>query len=346
MKQSVSQLTLGYPALLEDLKARIRSAQQKAAVAVNRELILLYWEIGRRILESQRQEGWGAKVVDRLGADLRQAFPEMTGFSPRNLLFMRGLAEAFPDSQIVKQLVSQIPWGHLIRILQTAKDPAEREFYVRQTIANGWSRAVLVHQIESGLFHRQGKALNNFDLVLPPLQSDLARETLKDPYVFDFLCLGPEAQERDLERVLLSQVRDFLLELGAGFALIGAQHRLEVGGQDFYLDLLFYHVRLRCYVIVELKVGEFQPEHAGKMLFYLGAVDELLRHPDDQPSIGLILCKVQNRLVAEYTLRGAQRPLGVATYQLMPEPLRGALPSPAQIEAVLSFPSSDAEAPN
>jgi predicted nuclease of restriction endonuclease-like (RecB) superfamily len=200
VKQPVSQLTLGYPALLEDLKTRIRSAQQKAAVAVNRGLILLYWEIGRRILESQGQEGWGAKVVDRLAADLRKTFPEMTGFSRRNLHGMRTFAEAYPDAQIVQQLVAQIPWGHILHILQTVKNPAEREFYIRQTIANGWSRAVLVHQIESGLFSRQGKALNNFDLVLPPVQSDLARETLKDPYIFDFLVLGPEAQERDLER--------------------------------------------------------------------------------------------------------------------------------------------------
>ena len=327
---------------MEGLKARIRSARQKAAVAVNRELIFLYWEIGRRILESQRREGWGAKVIDRLAADLRREFPDAKGFSPRNLKYMRSLAEAWPTQAFVQGPLAQITWYHNITLLDKVKDPAEREFYIRQTIANGWSRAVLVHQIESGLFHRQGKALNNFDLVLPPAQSDLARETLKDPYVFDFLGLGAEAQERDLERVLLSQVREFLLELGAGFALIGTQHRLEVGGQDFYLDLLFYHVRLRCYVVVELKVGEFQPEHAGKMLFYLAAVDELLRHPDDQPSIGLILCKVQNRLVAEYTLRGAQRPLGVATYQMMPEPLRDALPSPAEIEAVLALPPADA----
>lgn len=342
MKQPVSQLTVGYPALLEDLKARIRSARQKAALSVNRELILLHWELGRRILESQSQEGWGAKVIDRLAADLQREFPDAKGFSPRNLKYMRALAEAWPDEAFVQGPLAQITWYHHITLLEKVKDRPEREFYIRQTIANGWSRAVLVHQIESGLFHRQGKALNNFDLVLPPAQSDLARETLKDPYVFDFLGLGPEAQERDLERVLVSQVREFLLELGAGFALIGTQYRLEVGGQEFYLDLLFYHVRLRCYVVVELKVGEFQPEHAGKMLFYLAAVDDLLRHPDDQPSIGLILCKVQNRLVAEYTLRGAQRPLGVATYQMMPEPLRDALPSPAEIEAVLALPPAGA----
>ncbi len=326
-------MTLGYPALLEDLKTRIRQAQIKAALAVNRELVLLYWEIGNKILESQRREGWGAKIIDRLAADLRKVFPEVTGFSPRNLLFMRAFAEEFPEEEIVKQLVSQIPWGHIVRVMQMVKDPAERLFYIRHTTLHGWSRNVLVHQIESGLHLRQGKALNNFDRVLPAPQSDLAREILKDPYIFDFL--GPEAAERQIEQGLITQVRKFLLELGAGFALVGTQFHLEVDGQDFYLDLLFYHLRLRCFVVVDLKAGEFQPEHAGKMSFYLSAVDQILRHPDDQPTVGLILCKTKSKLVAEYTLRGLQSPVGVATYQRMPEHLRGALPSPAQLEAVL-----------
>jgi predicted nuclease of restriction endonuclease-like (RecB) superfamily len=326
---------LDYPLLLEDLKTRIRAAQVKAALAVNRELVLLYWEIGRRILESQKREGWGAKVIDRLGADLRQSFPEISGFSPRNLLFMRAFAQEFSDPKIVKQLVSQIPWGHIVRVMQKLKDPAEREFYLRQATVHGWSRAVLVHQIESGLHRRQGQALNNFDRVLPAPQSDLARETLKDPYIFDFLSLGDDAQERELERGLIEQVRRFLLELGAGFALVGTQYALEVDGQDFFLDLLFYHLRLRCYVVVELKVADFQPEHAGKMSFYLSAVDNLLRHPDDQPTIGLILCKTKSRMVAEYTLQGQQKPIGVASYRTMPAHLRGTLPSPREIEAGL-----------
>jgi len=328
-------LTLGYPALLEELKARIHAARIRAAAVVNQELVLLYWELGRRILEDQKREGWGAKVIDRLSADLRKAFPEMTGFSPRNLKYMRALAEEFPEPQFVQQAVAQIPWGHIQQILQRIKAPAEREFYIRQTAALGWSRAVLVHQIESALHHRQGKALNNFDRVLPAPQSDLAREMLKDPYIFDFL--GPEAAEREIERGLVSQVRKFLLELGAGFALVGTQVHLEVDGQDFYLDLLFYHLRLRCYVVVELKVGEFLPEHAGKMSFYLSAVDQHLRHPDDQPTIGLILCKTKSRLVAEYTLRGLQSPVGVATYRQMPKHLRGTLPTPAQLEAGLKL---------
>jgi predicted nuclease of restriction endonuclease-like (RecB) superfamily len=335
VQQPVAQLTVGYPALLEDLKTQIRQAQVKASVAVNRELVLLYWEIGKKILESQKREGWGARVIDRLAADLRQAFPEITGFSRRNLHCMRSFAGEFPDLQFVQQAVAQIPWGHILQLLQKLKEPAEREFYIRQTVTHGWSRAVLVHQMESALHRRQGQALNNFARVLPAPQSDLARETLKDPYIFDFLNLGSDVAERDLERGLVAEVRNFLLELGAGFALVGTQVLLEVDGQDFFVDLLFYHLRLRCYVVVELKVVEFLPEHAGKMSFYLSAVDNLLRHPDDQPTIGLILCKTKSRLVAEYTLQGLQSPVGVATYQRMPKHLRVTLPSPAQLEAGL-----------
>jgi len=304
---------LDYPLLLEDLRSRIRAAQTRAALSVNRELILLYWEIGQRILESQQREGWGAKVIDRLATDLRSSFPEIGGFSRRNLQCMRSFAEEFSDPQIVQQLVALIPWGHILQIQQKVRDQAARAFYIHQTLAHGWSRAVLVHQIESRLHRRQGKALNNFDRVLPAPQSDLVRETLKDPYIFDFLNLGDEVQERDLHQGLIEQVRRFLLELGAGFALVGAQYPLTVDGRDFFLDLLFYHLRLRCYVVVELKVGDFEPEHAGKMSFYLSAVDNLLRHPDDQPTIGLILCKTKHSLVAEYTLQGQQKPIGVAS---------------------------------
>jgi predicted nuclease of restriction endonuclease-like (RecB) superfamily len=335
VQQAVSQLTLDYPLLLEDLKSRIRTAQVKAVLAVNRELVLLYWELGQRILESQKREGWGAKVIDRLSKDLSQMFPDMAGFSTRNFKYMRAFAAAWPDKAFVQEALAQLPWYHNVTLLDKVKDPAEREFYIRQTIAHGWSRAVLVHQIESGLHGRQGQALNNFDRVLPAPQSDLARETLKDPYIFDFLSLGDDVQERELERGLIEQVRRFLLELGAGFALVGTQYALVVDGQDFFLDLLFYHLRLRCYVVVELKVADFQPEHAGKMSFYLSAVDNLLRHPDDQPTIGLILCKTKSRMVAEYTLQGQQKPIGVASYRTMPAHLRGTLPSPREIEAGL-----------
>lgn len=327
-----------YAELLTELKARIRSAQLKAALSVNRELILLYWRIGRQILESQRQEGWGSKVIDRLSKDLRIAFPEMKGFSPRNLKYMRALAEAYPEEQFVQQPVAQIPWGHNVRILDHVRDPAEREFYIRKTIEHGWSRNVLVHQIESDLYHRQGKAIANFDRTLPAPQSELALQILKDPYNFDFLNLSEDVQERELERSLIHHLREFLLELGVGFAFVSSQYHLEVGGEDFYIDLLFYHLRLRCYVIVELKICDFQPEFAGKMNFYLSAVDDLLRHPDDRPSIGLILCKTRNRIIVEYALRDTQKPMGVATYQItasLPEHFKGSLPTVEELEVEL-----------
>jgi predicted nuclease of restriction endonuclease-like (RecB) superfamily len=275
----------GYPALLTDLKRRIRESQLRASLSVNRELVLLYWQIGREILVRQTRERWGAKVIDRLAADLKQAFPEMKGFSPRNLKYMRAFAEAWPDLAIVQQVVAQIPWGHQVRLLEQVKDPGERDWYVRATIQHGWSRDALVHQIATGLCRRSGKAVTNFETTLPPLQSDLAQQITKDPYTFDFLSLGEEAQERDLERGLLGQLRRFLLELGVGFAFVGSQYRLVVGQSEFFLDLLFYHLRLRCYVVVDLKTRSFQPESAGKMNFYLAAVDDQLRHRDDQPSL-------------------------------------------------------------
>jgi predicted nuclease of restriction endonuclease-like (RecB) superfamily len=339
-QQSAVPLPAGYAELLESLKVRIRQAQLRAALSVNRELVLLYWHIGKQILQRQQQEGWGAKVIDHLALDLGREFPDMKGFSPRNLKYMRAFAQAWPDEQIVQQLVAQIPWGHNVRLLDYVKDPAERLWYVQQTIEHGWSRNVLVHQIESKLYERQGKAITNFERTLPAPQSDLARSLMKDPYVFDFLTLGPEVQERDLERALLNHLRDFLLELGKGFAFVGSQYRLEVGGEEFYLDLLFYQIRLRCFVVIELKVGEFKPEYAGKMNFYLSAVDDLLRHPEDRPSIGLILCKSQNRLVAEYALRDVSKPMGMATYRLtqtLPADLQESLPSIEELERELGY---------
>jgi predicted nuclease of restriction endonuclease-like (RecB) superfamily len=332
------KITEDYKSFLNDLRERIGAAQVRAALAVNSELVLLYWGIGRAILERQRQHGWGAKVIDRLSADLRRAFPEMKGFSPRNLKYMRAFAEAYPDEQFVQQVVAQIPWGHNVRILDTVGEPAEREWYARQTIEHGWSRNVLVHQIEGGLYGRQGKAVTNFERTLPAPQSELARQLLKDPYAFDFLALGEDALERDLERGLLNHIRQFLLELGVGFAFVGSQYHLEVGGQDFYLDLLFYHLRLRCYVVIDLKVSEFQPEFAGKMNFYLSAVDEQLKHKDDQLSIGIILCKTKNKVIVEYSLRDTNKPMGVSTYQLtesLPKGLKGSLPTVEELEAEL-----------
>ncbi len=335
----------GYDAVLNEIKARVRQAQIRAALSVNRELIELYWQIGREILRQQQEQGWGAKVIDRLSRDLRREFPDMKGFSPRNLKYMRAFAESYRDESIVQEPPAQITWYHNTTLLDKVSDPVERRWYMEQTIAHGWSRNVLVHQIESGLYQRQGQALTNFDRALPPPQSDLARQTLKDPYIFDFLSLGDEAHERDLEHGLTSHLRDFLLELGVGFAFVGSQYHLEVGDQDFYLDLLFYHLRLRCYVVLELKIGEFQPEHAGKMNFYLAAVDDLLRHGDDQPSIGIILCKTRNRLIAEYALRDMHAPVGVATYRLtqaLPEFLAGSLPRIEELEATLREADEDA----
>jgi predicted nuclease of restriction endonuclease-like (RecB) superfamily len=329
----------GYFELLNQLKERIRSAQLRAGLAVNRELVLLYWQLGREILARQNQRGWGAKVIDRLANDLRRAFPEMKGFSVRNLRYARAFAEAWPDEQIVQQLVAQIPWGHNVRILDYLKDPAEREWYIRQTIQHGWSRDILVHQIEGQLYRRQGQADTNFSLTLPPPQSDLARQVLKDPYNFDFLSLDQAAQERDLEKALVTHIREFLLELGAGFAFVGSQYPLEVDGRDFYIDLLFYHLKLRRYVVIDLKVGDFEPDFIGKMNFYLSAVDDLLRHEHDQSSIGIILCKSKSKTVVEYALRNSSTPIGVAIYNLtaaLPDQVKGNLPTIEELEAELS----------
>ncbi len=244
----------GYDDFLQELKERIRSAQVKAALSVNRELVLLYWQIGRETIIRQQQQGWGAKVIERLARDLKAAFPDMKGFSVRNLKYMRAFAEAYPDEQIVQQAAALIPWFHNCVILDKVKNKFEREWYIQKTIENGWSRNILVHQIESGLYHRQGKATTNFENTLPKPQSELAQQLLKDPYNFDFLSLGKEALERDLEKALIEHIRDFLLELGVGFAFVGSQYHLEVGNQDFYIDLLFYHLHLRCYVVIDLKI--------------------------------------------------------------------------------------------
>jgi predicted nuclease of restriction endonuclease-like (RecB) superfamily len=332
------QMPDDYAALLGDLKTQIRQAQTRAALSVNRELVLLYWQIGQAILERQGQAGWGAKVIDRLAQDLKTEFPDMKGFSRSNLSAMQQFAATWPDPQVVQQLVGQIPWGHNVALLQKVKDPAAREWYARATIQHGWSRNILIHQIDSRLIERQGQATSNFDRALPAPQSELAQQLLKDPYNFDFLSLGTEALERDLERGLLVHLRDFMLELGVGFAFVGSQVHLEVGGEDFYLDLLFYHLHLRCYVVIDLKIGDFKPEYVGKMNFYLSAVDDLKRHPQDAPSIGLLLCKTQNKVIAEYALRGVDKPLGIASYQLaeaLPDGWAGQLPSVEQLEQEL-----------
>ncbi len=330
----------GYEAFLGELKERIRTAQLRAALAVNHELVRLYWQTGRDILARQEEHGWGAKVVDRLSADLRRAFPGVEGFSPRNLKYMRAFAEAWPDEPIVQEALAQITWYHNLTLLEKVKRRAERLWYARKIVENGWSRNVLVHWIESGLYGRQGKAQTNFDRTLPAPQSDLARETLKDPYKFEFLTLTEEVKEKELEEGLLAHIRNFLVELGAGFAFVGQQVRLDVGGEDFYVDLLFYHLKLRCYVVVDLKTTAFKPEYAGKMNFYLSAVDDLMRHPDDKPSIGIILCKAKNKVVAEYALRDLAKPVGISSYVTklvasLPAAFRGSLPSPEELAAEL-----------
>ncbi len=333
-----------YKALLADLKRRIQEAQVRAGLAVNRELVLLYWSIGREILVRQEREGWGAKVIDSLARDLHQSFPEMKGLSPRNLKYMRALADAWPDAQIVQQLVAQIPWGHNVRLLDYVKSPVERRWYAEQTIANGWSRNVLILQIESRLYDRQGKAISNFQSALPQPQSDLAQQILKDPYNFDFLTLEKDARERDIERGLLDHLRQFLLELGSGFAFVGSQVPLEVGGEDYRLDLLFYHLKLRSYIVAEVKSGTLRPEYAGKMNFYLAAVDDLLRHPNDQPSIGLILCRSKHGIVVEYALRDIGKPMGIAEFRLtesLPDSLKSTLPSIEELESELDARTQD-----
>ncbi len=328
----------GYQALLGDLKERIRAAQIRAALSVNRELIGLYWQIGRAIQERQDAYGWGAQVIARLSADLRRAFPDMKGFSPRTLQYMRTFAGAYPDPAIAQHLLRDLPWGHVMRLLDTVSDATERDWYARQAVEYGWSRAMLTHHIDSHLYLRQGQASTNFARTLPAAQSDLAQQVLKDPYNFDFLSLGREARERDLEQGLLAHIQSFLLELGVGFAFMGSQYRLDVSGRDYYIDLLFYHTKLHCHAVIDLKMGDFDPSYAGMMNFYLSAVDDLLRTPGDQPSIGIILCKSKDKVVAEYALRDVAKPIGVSEFRLLealPAQLQGNLPTIEELEASL-----------
>lgn len=344
-------LPVGYPAYLEDIKARIREARIKAVLAANSELIGLYWHIGKSIVYRQRKEGWGKAVVERLARDLQTEFPGEGGFSPVNIWRMRAFYLAYTDgvsnlSRSVTDLdgvnlprvVTEIPWGQNQELLFKLKDPVQRLWYAQKTIEHGWSRPVLVLQIESALYERQGKAATNFKRTLPPPQSDLAQQVLKDPYTFDFLTLADDAREREIEKGLLDHIQRFLLELGVGFAFVGRQVHLEVEGEDFYIDLLFYNLRLRCYMVIELKNGPFKPEYAGKMNFYLSAVDDQLRHKDDQPSIGMILCKSRKKLIAEYALRDTHKPIGVSAFTLtkaLPEKLKGTLPTIQDLEAEL-----------
>jgi len=328
-----------YPALLASIKARIQNAQVRAALAVNQELVLLYWGIGREILARQIEQGWGKNIIPRLAKDLASQFPSMKGLSPRNLGYMRAFAEAWPEESILQDPLAKLTWFHHITLLEKVKARDERLWYAKSAIESGWSRNVMVLHIESGLYHRQGKALTNFERTLPAPQSDLARQLLKDPYNFDFLTLAKDANERELEEGLVGHIQKFLVELGIGFAFVGRQYPLDVGGKDYRLDLLFYHLKLRCFVVIDLKAGEFKPEFAGKMNFYLAAVDDTLKHATDQPSIGLILCKSKTEVVVEYALRGTSTPMGIAEFThllQLPDEFKGSLPTIEEIEAELA----------
>jgi len=303
-------------------------------------MILLYWDIGRIILDRQKSEGWGAKVIDRLSYDLKLAFPDMTGFSPRNLKYMRAFSESWPDREFVQRTIAQIPWRSNIALLDRLKDPGLRIWYAQKTIEHGWSREILDIQIETRLHERQGRALNNFEQALPPADSDMAAQVFKDPYLFDFLGTADPRKEREVEQALVDHVQRFLLEMGSGFAFVGRQVPLEVGNRDFSLDLLFYHLKLRCFVVVELKAVPFDPAFVGQLNLYLSAVDDLLRHPDDKRTIGLLLCKSKDTLVVEYALRGLESPMGVADWETelterLPDDLKGSLPTIEEIEAEL-----------
>lgn len=328
-----------YKRWLKNLKQKVAQTQIKAAVSVNATLLQFYWELGEDIVQRQAQASWGDGFLAQLSKDLMAEFPEMKGFSKRNLEQIRKWYRFWSTHPAIAQQpvaqLWQIPWGHNLAILSKSQSHDEASYYVAKTQKHGWSRSVLIHQMESGLWHREGKVLSNFDQALPAPQSDLAQQTLKDPYIFDFLALTDEYNERELEQGLVNHITQFLLELGAGFAYVGKQVPIQVGERDFYLDLLFYHIQLHCYVVIELKAIEFEPEHAGKLNFYIKAVDESLRQEGDQPTIGILLCKNKDKLVAEYALSDIQKPIGVSEYQLtqsLPQNLKSKLPSIEELE--------------
>ena len=336
-----AQLPESYAAAFAEIKKRIRTERLHVVLAANEALVLLYWDVGRAILDRQDREGWGAKVIDRLSHDLRDAFPDMRGLSPRNLKYMRAFAAAWPDRAIVQRTVAQIPWRSNVTLLDKVTDAQTRLWYAQKVREEGWSRDVLAMQIETKLHEREGRAVTNFPRTLPPADSDMATQVFKDPYLFDFLGTAAPRVERELERALVDHIQSFLLEMGSGFAFVGRQVLLEVGDRDFYADLLFYHLKLRRFVVVELKAVPFDPAFVGQMNLYLSAVDDLMRHPDDAPTIGLLLCKGKDRTVVEYALRGFEKPMGVAQWETtlvdsLPDDLKGSLPTVEEIEAELS----------
>jgi predicted nuclease of restriction endonuclease-like (RecB) superfamily len=329
-----------YGATLEAIQQRVQQERTRVVLSANSALIQLYWDIGRVIVDRQSRAGWGAKVVHRLGRDLRKSFPEMRGLSPRNLQFMRSFAREFPDAAIVKQLASQLPWWHLVRLMQRVKDPSAREWYMREAVGQGWSRSVLEVQLLGNAYERRGKAVTNFESSLPAVESRRAAEVFKDPYLFDFLGTTDLNRQRQVEQTLVDHIQRFMLELGSGFAFVGRQLCLHVGGEDFFLDLLFYHLKLRCFVVIELKAVSFDPAFVGQINLYLSAVDDQLRHADDRPTIGLLLCRSKHQVVVEYALRDLKKPIGVAGWEttlakILPEPYVDSLPSVEELEAEL-----------
>jgi predicted nuclease of restriction endonuclease-like (RecB) superfamily len=342
-KQSV--VSADYAKFVKQLKIKIRSSQFKAALAVNRELIQLYWDIGREIVERQEKDGWGTGVVEKVANDIQNEFPGIEGFSKTNMGRMRAFYRAYSIyPQAVGKLeelpIFKIPWGHNIAIFEGVKDLDQRLWYANMVIQEGWSRNALMNSIKIKTYKRYGKAITNFHERLPEPHSQLAQDTLKDPYNFDFLELAREHIEKDLEDGLIEHVEKFLSELGQGFTFVGRQVHLEVGNKDFYVDLLFYHLKLRCFVVIELKAADFKPEFAGKLNFYLSAVDDRMKHPTDNPTIGILICKSKDNFIAEYALRDINKPIGVAEYETkivsnLPKKLKGKLPTVGEIEAEL-----------
>lgn len=337
----LAEMPRGYADVLRDIKLLIRQERLRATMAANSALVLMCWEIGRMILKRQKKEGWGSKVIDRLSIDLRATYPDMKGLSPRNLKYMRAFAVAWTTRRFVQQVAAQIPWSHNCVLLDRLNDAETRKWYIRAALTQGWSRPVLEIQINARAHLRHGKALSNFKHTLPPTDSDMAAQVFKDPYLFDFLGTADPRREREVEQALIDHIQNFLIELGSGFSFVGRQVHLEFSSHDFYLDLLFYHLKLRCYVVIELKAVPFAPDFVGQINTYLSAVDDLLRHADDKPSIGLLLCQSKDHVVVEYALRDMNKPIGVAQWETrlveqLPAELKSSLPSVEEIESELA----------
>ena len=337
---NLSEMSDRYLQFIEEIKNEIQRQRLSVVLKANTSMICLYWNIGNAILKKQKEEGWGAKVIDRMSKDVKDAFPDMSGFSPRNIKYMRKFAECWPDYEIVQRVAAQIPWRSNISLMDKLSDEKSRIWYAQKTIENGWSKTILDMQIESNLMERSGKVVNNFSVALPPADSDLASQVFKDPYLFDFLGTDIPRREVEIERKLTEHIQNFLLELGQGFAFVGRQVHLEVAGQNFYIDLLFYHLKLRCYVVIELKACDFEPGFISQLNMYQNIVNDILRHPDDKPTIGLLLVKGKNKTVVEYSLAGYQNPIGVAEWKeqivkVLPDDLKGSLPSIEEIEKEL-----------